>query len=205
MADARAVLVRPHARPSTARRSDFRTAAHVLSVHAAGAGAHLRLADDARRRSPAASRSSSSSSAAARARSDAAARHAARRAAGPGAACRAPSPRCCSLLAVRVYLGRFDRLFDDADDLHRRHLHRRPRHADRPADRRRSRSCVGGAHRARQRGLRARASAGSSRPSCRRPSCYVARVDRRLVRQQLHRQAERAGARAARTSRTTSR
>ena len=82
-------------------------------------------------------------------------------------------------------------------DLRRRHLHRRARHAHRPADRRLRRSSLGAAHRARQRRLGAARCAGWSLAVVPAVVVLRRRRRRRLVRQQLHRQAERAGARAA--------
>ena len=80
-------------------------------------------------------------------------------------------------------------------DLRRRHLHRRARHADRHA-RRLLRARRGGADGRRQRGVRA-APALVDRVGRPRPRLLRRGERDRLVRQQLHRQAERAGARAA--------
>ena len=103
----------PGAVPRAARtddRSDLRPAARVLSVHAAGVAAGHRLADDARRPRRARSRRSSSWSPAARGcRRGRRTRARPRRWRGLALAWAA----VLLALAAQVYLGRFERLFDD--------------------------------------------------------------------------------------------
>ena len=114
-----------------------------------------------------------------------------------GAACRLRSRRAAACWR-RAGLSRPVRAaVRGPHDLRRRHLHRRARDADRHARRRRSRSRSGARSPLRQRRRRRRASAGWSPPSCRRRVCYsVVGVVGWYVNE-LHRQAERAGAGAA--------
>ena len=95
--------------PSGLRRSDPRTAADVLPLHAAGVAARQRLADDAGRSWSAPCRRCSSRSRAARGLIGG------RRDSGT-AAWRGLSlafATALAVLALRTYLGRFERLFDD--------------------------------------------------------------------------------------------
>ena len=76
------------------------------------------------------------------------------------------------ILAMRVYIGRFERLFDDHTIFRRSHLHRRARHADWHAGRL-CRACPGRGDCSRQRRVGA-AVAGWSRRSLPAAVCYLA-------------------------------
>ena len=193
MADPRAGLVRRQRRRGGAPDPIFGRPADVLPVHAAGAGSDLGLADDAGRhrlrhrrrssRSSAAARAWSESCAASRLATSPAARHLVRRRRSAARVGRASLAR-----TVRSAVRR-------PDDLHRRRLHRRARHADRAARLSPARWCSARRSRSSTRSP-PRSSAGWSPRSCRPRSTYIVVVHARLVREQLHREAERAGARA---------
>ena len=99
----------PGGRARRRRRSDLRPAADVLSVHAAGVAAGQRLADDARRHRRRDRGVLRRRSPAARGCSAAAATPARRRWRGLSIAFAV----VLLMLAARVYLGRFERLFED--------------------------------------------------------------------------------------------
>ena len=123
----------------------------------------------------------------------------------PGAASRLPSRPCCSMLAARVYLGRFEQLFDDRGSAIFSGVAYTDAHVrlDRACSSSPSRSLLGA--------LMALVNAVAA-PKLRwlvaavvpAVVCYVAVGLLASLRQRLHREAERAGARSARTSRTTS-
>ena len=99
------------------------------------------------------------------------------------------------ILAMRVYIGRFERLLERPYDLRRCDLHGRARHARRDARRLRgARSRRGDRSRQRRAGA-TRTLAGRGDPSGR--GLLYRRSSSRLVRQQLYRQTERTGSRAA--------
>ena len=100
------------------------------------------------------------------------------------------------MLAMRAYLGPLRAAVRGSHDLRRRHLHRRARHADRHAGRLRG-ACSRRGDRRRQRGVDAtRALAGRGGRSGRGLLCRLSSIVGWYV-EQLHRQAERAGPRAA--------